>query len=386
MVKNLMTNLILLLFLTSNINCFLNFNFKNSYKNKFLVKVKNNDASSYTYAKEYYDFLVKYNLLEDENYLLLSENNFYDRIIELRKDKYNIFVNNYLNIEKHNLNSNFKLGINQFADSIDFSNDYYPPDLMIHKIDKKTIYKNDFLSFFQILKKPFNYFKKYQNFEDQIIWTENDILSEVKDQKNCGSCWAFSSTGAIESKMRLKNFTIDRLSEQELVDCSKKNKGCNGGLMEYAFDYIIENKGLTSNKLYPYNATTSKCKICKNSTELIYERVYGSNFTEYEFTVPRSKLDLLASLNMGPVSIAIDANSFFFRFYKSGVIDIPSNYSTNLNHAVLLTGYSKDENGTYWIIQNSWGKSWGDNGYAKLRYIDGDGVLLCQVYGVYPLI
>ena len=123
MVKNLMTNLILLLFLTSNINCFLNFNFKNSYKNKFLVKVKNNDASSYTYAKEYYDFLVKYNLLEDENYMLLNENNFYDKIIESRKDKYNIFVNNYLNIEKHNQNSNFKLGINQFADSIDFSND-----------------------------------------------------------------------------------------------------------------------------------------------------------------------------------------------------------------------------------------------------------------------
>ena len=95
-------------------------------------------------------------------------------------------------------------------------------------------------------------------------------------------------------------------------------------------------------------------------------------------------LDIMASLQNGPIAIALDASSFIFRFYKKGVIDIPSRMSEQINHAVLLTGYDRDENGTYWIIQNSWGKDWGDDGFVKLRARDGDGVLLSQVYGVYP--
>ena len=76
--------------------------------------------------------------------------------------------------------------------------------------------------------------------------------------------------------------------------------------------------------------------------------------------------------------------SFYFQFYKEGVIDIPSNHSQNLNHAVLLVGVDSDENGLHWIIQNSWGSKWGDNGFARIRAIDGDGVLLSNLYGVYP--
>ena len=115
-----------------------------------------------------------------------------------------------------------------------------------------------------------------------------------------------------------------------------------------------------------------------------YLNVIGSNITSYEYILPRSMLDIMASLQNGPTAIALDASSFIFRFYKKGVIDIPSRMSEQINHAVLLTGYDRDENGTYWIIQNSWGKDWGDNGFVKLRARDGDGVLLSQVYGVYP--
>ena len=90
----------------------------------------------------------------------------------------------------------------------------------------------------------------------------------------------------------------------------------------------------------------------------------------------------MKSLQNGPVCIAIDANSFIFRFYKSGIIDIALK-SSEINHAVILTGYDYNENGTYWIIQNSWGKDWGDDGYVKLKAIDGEGILSCQLYGVY---
>ena len=92
------------------------------------------------------------------------------------------------------------------------------------------------------------------------------------------------------------------------------------------------------------------------------------------------------SLSYGPIAIALDANNIFFRFYKEGIIDIPRNYSKELNHAVVLAGYDYDKYGLYWIIQNSWGKDWGDNGFCKIRATPGEGILLCQKYGVYPKI
>ena len=92
----------------------------------------------------------------------------------------------------------------------------------------------------------------------------------------------------------------------------------------------------------------------------------------------------MLSLKISPITIAVDASSIYFRYYKSGVIDIETNSTQQLNHAVLLIGYGFDENGLYWIIQNSWGKEWGDNGFCKIRVKDGDGILLSNIYGVYP--
>ena len=232
-----------------------------------------------------------------------------------------------------------------------------------------------------ILLKTMNFINKlinYRNLPKKLIW-DDKIVSNVKNQGSCGSCWAFSSTGVLEANMRLNNYTVTRLSEQELVDCSKENFGCDGGLMHLAFDYCIENKGLTSNELYPYKAVDDNCK-CNNSNKLLRE--IGSNITKYKFTIPKSKYDLMKSLQNGPICIAIDANSYIFRFYKSGIIDMPLK-SSEINHAVILTGYDCYENGTYWIIQNSWGENWGDNGYVKLKAIDGEGILSCQLYGVY---
>ena len=152
--------------------------------------------------------------------------------------------------------------------------------------------------------------------------------------------------------------------------------------MHLAFDYCIENNGLSSENDYNYNATDGNCKINCNKTDI--KKVNGSNIRSYKFTIPRSIVDLKASLKKGPVCIALDASPFEFRFYKEGVIDIPSSNSSTINHAVLLTGYKEYENGTYWIIQNSWGKRWGELGFAKIKITNGDGILLSQLYGVYP--
>ena len=173
--------------------------------------------------------------------------------------------------------------------------------------------------------------------------------------------------------------------------------------MDLAMDYCMENDGLTSNKDYPYTARDGKCALkcdsdcdnegcdhdcdheCSDTNKLTdIKKVKGSKFRDYKYVIPRSILDIKASLKNSPISIALDASHFAFRFYKNGVIDVPPSNSDQLNHAVLLTGYGKDENGTYWVIQNSWGETWGDNGFCKIRAKNGDGVLLCQLYGVYP--
>tara|TARA_B100000886_G_scaffold329631_1_gene279195 strand:+ start:3478 stop:4626 length:1149 start_codon:yes stop_codon:yes gene_type:complete len=356
--------------------------------------IKNNE---FNLAKEYYDFLKEHdkidsiNIINDNLYKeeILSystknkfdsqqilKNNKYEEIARNNYNKYKIFKSNFFRINQFNeLNNEIKLELNRFSDEVDFDDDELHVDLM--KISN-TPKKNDiFLKTMNFINKILN----YRNLPNKLIW-DDKIVSNVKNQGSCGSCWAFSSTGVLEANMRLNNYTVTRLSEQELVDCSKENYGCDGGLMHLAFDYCIENKGLTSNELYPYKAIDDNCKCnnSNNSNKLLRE--IGSNITKYKFTIPNSKYDLMKSLQNGPVCMAIDANSYIFRFYKSGIIDMPLK-SSDINHAVILTGYDSYENGTYWIIQNSWGENWGDNGYIKLKAIDGEGILSCQLYGVY---
>ena len=180
--------------------------------------------------------------------------------------------------------------------------------------------------------------------------------------------------------MRINNYTVDRLSEQQIVDCSTYDYGCEGGFMHTSFDFIIENGGLLKNSDYEYEAKTQNC-----STSLIATKnVVGSNLTEYQFVIPDSVEDLKESVLKTPVAIAVDANNVYFRFYKEGVIEAPSNFSRSINHAVVLVGFDYDEDGMYWIIQNYWGDDQGYNGFCKIRAEPGEGVLLCQMYGVYP--
>jgi len=237
----------------------------------------------------------------------------------------------------------------------------------------------NFNLFVRSVLRPFEILKKKQD-KSKINWKNTDYLSSVKDQGQCGSCYAFSSVNVLETFMRINNYKVDRLSEQQIVDCSPDNYGCEGGFMHTTFDFIIKNKGLLSDKDYMYSGKTQNCTMLYNVTN-----VNGSDITEYQFVIPTSIQDYKDNLSKTPIAIALDANNVYFRFYKEGVIDVPKRNDTQLNHAVVLVGYDYDEHGMYWIIQNSWGKDWGENGFCKIRVREGEGVLLCQKYGVYPV-
>jgi len=337
--------------------------------------------NNYDHAEEYFDF---YNEFKQPIFTggLYDSPVDYKTFAEKNSDSYLLFEKNLKRIQEANTllsnqNNTLKLGLNKYADIVDFDNDY-TTDLMINTISKDDISPKTYLKFLQM---PIPYIDGVFN-KDKLrkySWNDTDMLSPVKNQGRCGSCWAFSATTALETFMRVRNYSVGRLSEQELVDCSTKDYGCNGGMMHTAFDYIIENGGLYDNNDYKYIAETQNC-----SKPMNISKVNGSGMSKYKFVIPNSILDMKLSVLQNPVTIAVDADNIYFRFYKEGIIDVPMNVSKTLNHAVLLVGYDYDDQGEYWIIQNSWGKKWGINGFCKIRIQPDEGTLLCQSYGVYP--
>lgn len=346
------------------------------FRPSFLKSKKTFLMKNFEYAKEYFDF---YN--EFKHPVLLNNQQKVDYIsfAKSNNDSYFIFEKNYQDIKNTNAllkkqNKTLVLGINEYMDNVDLDDNLN--NLMVDTIQPTAQSPEHYK---KIIKEPFQYINTILKSNIQpFSWNDTGLLSPVKSQGQCGSCWAFSATSSLETFMRSHNYSVDHLSEQELVDCSSENSGCNGGLMHLAFEYIMKRKGLASDSDYPYHANHSLECLTNLS------RVEGSNMTKYSFVIPESIVDMKYSVHQNPVAIAIDANNIFFRFYRSGVIDVPTNISKALNHAVLLVGYDFDDEGMYWIIQNSWSKKWGENGYCKIRVQPKEGTLLCQQYGVYP--
>jgi len=214
-----------------------------------------------------------------------------------------------------------------------------------------------------------------------VDWRGKGAVTAIKNQGQCGSCWSFSTTGSTEGAHFLKTGNLVSLSEQNLVDCSGSygNQGCDGGLMDQAFQYIIANKGIDTEASYPYKAVQGTCAYNAANS--------AATLSSYQDVTTGDENALAVAVQQQPVSVAIDASHISFQLYHSGIYHSILCSTTKLDHGVLAVGFGTDTDSkrNYWIVKNSWGTSWGQEGYIYMSK-DRDNNCGIATSASYPIV
>lgn len=278
-----------------------------------------------------------------------------------------LFEKSHELIKSHNeTNSSFTLGHNKFSDMTKEEKAKYRG----RKTGKSPVTGN-----FQIRAES-----NGDMAPDSIDWRELGAVNPIKDQGQCGSCWAFSSVACMEGAHFVKTGKLLNLSEQQLVDCAGENYGnygCNGGWQEAAFTYYEQFDAIAEDD-YAYTAKDGTCQFKdKQGT--------GVNATIYFMVVSKSEVNLREAIAQQPVSVSIEADQDVFGLYQSGIFDSPE-CGTMLDHAVALVGYGSENGQKYYILRNSWGTDWGEEGYMRIADTGmGEGICGVQIEPLYPV-
>jgi C1A family cysteine protease len=198
-----------------------------------------------------------------------------------------------------------------------------------------------------------------------VDWRTKGAVTEVKDQGQCGSCWAFSATEAIESYSFLSSGKLVSLSPQQITSCDKVDGGCNGGNTETAYQYVVKAGGIETSASYPYTSGGGNTGICKFNQQQVAVKITGYK------SVAKGETNLKAALNNGPVSVCLAADAF--QSYRSGIL---KSCPGQVDHCVQAVGYDDSNSPPYWIIRNSWATSWGEQGYIRVE----SGKDLCKIF------